>query len=485
MHSSTEHGRAPGEDAFDVVVIGAGMAGHCAALAGAQAGGRVLMLEKNARYGGSTAMCGGAFAFAGTDIQKAKGIDDSAERLEHDLLAAGKHRNDRALVHVYAERQFEAYRWLEGLGLSFDQVSLSGSQSVPRNHSVDPGQALATLHRHALGSGVVYRAGAAAERLATQGEGGERRVTGVELRGGERIQARGGVVIATGGFSRAADLVERFAPHLRAARPMGGEGNTGDGLRMAWALGADLVDMGFAKGTFGAPVATVAPGHEGKAPRIVSAMYRGAIVVNAKGRRFVDESVSYKTIGDRCLEQSDALAFQIFDQQVMDQSAPLPTVVDFKAALAAGLLESAHSVDELARLLAIDAEGLGDTVARYNEACVGERADDFGRTSLSTGYGKPTRVEVAPFYGLACTTGLTSTYCGLRTDTDARVLDVFGKVIDGLYASGEVMGGFHGETYMSGSSLAKGCIFGRLAAAHAANRARVFAAGSRVARESP
>jgi fumarate reductase flavoprotein subunit len=110
------------------------------------------------------------------------------------------------------------------------------------------------------------------------------------------------------------------------------------------------------------------------------------------------------------------------------------------------------------------------TVAHYNQACDGKVQDAFGRTSLSTGYGKPTRVEKGPFYGLACTTGLTSTYCGLHVDTDARVLDVYKRPITGLYASGEVMGGFHGETYMSGSSLAKGCIFGRLAAQHAVAR---------------
>ncbi len=194
------------------------------------------------------------------------------------------------------------------------------------------------------------------------------------------------------------------------------------------------------------------------------------------GKRFVDESVSYKTIGDRCLEQPDALAFQIFDQQVMDQSSTLPTVADFHGALDAGLVVQADTLQDLARALAIDVPGLVDAVTRYNEAIDGERPDDFARTSLSTGYGKPTRVDQAPFYGLACTTGLTSTYCGLHTDTQARVLDVFGAPITGLYATGEVMGGFHGETYMSGSSLAKGCIFGRLAAADAISRTEVDAA---------
>ena len=330
------------DDTFDLIVVGAGMAGHCAALAGAQAGAQVLLLEKMPQYGGSTAMCGGAFAFAGTDEQRAKGIEDSPQRLEDDLMAAGGGFSDRALVHAYAQQQLDAYRWLRALGIGFSSVSLSGSQSVPRNHSTDPRAALELLHRHVLESGrVQFRTGAAARRLCTTGEGEARQVSGVVLADGSTLRARGGVILASGGFSRAADLIARFVPELGRARPMGGEGNTGDGLRMAWALGADLLDMGQAKGSFGAPVAQPLPGHEHSAPRLVSAMYRGAIVVNRAGRRFIDESVSYKLIGDACLQQEGAVAFQVFDQQVMDQSAPLPSVADYRAAFEAGLVVSA------------------------------------------------------------------------------------------------------------------------------------------------
>jgi fumarate reductase flavoprotein subunit len=455
---------------FDVIVVGAGLAGHCAALEAAHQKGSVLLLEKTDRYGGSSRMCGGAFAFAGTDIQKKNAIVDTPELLEEDLMRAGAYRNDRSLVHVYAERQYEAYQWLQALGLRFEKVSLSGSQSVPRNHSTDPIEALEILHANVLQSGVMYLPNSPVERLLTTTEGAERQVVGVRLVSGQRYVAKCGVVLATGGFSRAADLVERFVPHLRAARAMGGYGNTGDGLRMAWALGADLLDMPHAKGTFGAPLNPPSKDVEDNVPRLISAMYRGAIIVNGTGKRFIDESISYKTIGDSCLTQPDARAFQIFDQTVMEQSSPLPTVADFEGALEAGMIIRATSLEELATKLNIDGDALRTTIQKYNDACRGLVPDEFNRKSLSTGYGKPTPVETAPFYGYPCTTGLTSTYCGLRTDNTARVLDVFGEPIAGLYATGEIMGGFHGEAYMSGSSLAKGCIFGRLAAQHAMGR---------------
>lgn len=462
-HSSSSH---------DVIVVGAGMAGHCAALEAALAGASVLLLEKMPEYGGSTMMCGGAFAFAGTRVQKEQGIEDTPELLEKDLIACSHNAGDPAVMHAYAEHQYDAYRWLEGLGLVFDNVTLNGGQSVPRLHSLDPKAMLRLLHKALADAGGAFRANAGVKRLLTRGESTGRCVTGVELINGEHIGAEGGVIIATGGFSRSRDMVARFAPHLADAKPMGGEGNTGDGLRMAWALGADMVDLGFTKGTFGAPASAPLPGKEKIAPHLVHTMYKGGMIVNLNGDRFINESESYKVIGEECLKQPRAIGVQIFDQAIMDQSAPFPTVDDYNAALEAGLIQRADTLAGLAAALGLPAERLQACVERYNAACEGRGPDDSGRDCLTAGYGKPHAFTRGPYYGIACTTGLNSTYCGLHTDAQARVLDVFGAPIPGVYATGEVMGGLHGASYLSGSSLAKGCIFGRLAAQHALSRAR-------------
>src|SRR4051812_45591284 len=97
----------------DVIVIGAGLAGHCASIEAARGGASVLLLEKTDNYGGSTAMSGGAFAFAGTRAQQAQGIADNPELLQRDMLAWGQHLNDPQLVRAYAEHQHSAYLWLE------------------------------------------------------------------------------------------------------------------------------------------------------------------------------------------------------------------------------------------------------------------------------------------------------------------------------------------------------------------------------------
>ncbi|MES2538472.1 MAG: FAD-dependent oxidoreductase [Pseudomonadota bacterium] len=455
----------------DLIVVGGGMGGHCAALAAAELGASVLLLEKMPVYGGSTAMCGGAFAFAGTDMQHAAEVKDTPSMLAEDLLKAGGYHNDPALIEIYAQHQLDAYHWLKAMGIKFESLTLSSGMSVPRTHSTNAVTALHILHQCLLSfHHARYQGNCAVRRLLTEGDDADKAVVGVRidgLQGEQEIRARGGVVLATGGFSRSQELIGRFAPNLTQASAMGGAGNHGDGLRMAWALGADLLDMGFVKGTFGASIGD--QGVDGN-PRLMLAIYCGAIAVNNAGRRFVDESLSYKTIGDACLLQPKGTAFQIFDQTVMAHSAPIPTIDDFEGALNAGLVKSAATIRGLAAELQLDADVLETTIQRYNASIDADCADEVGRRSLSTGYGKRIRLDTAPFYGYPCTTGLTSTYCGLRTDVHARVIDVYERVIEGLYATGEVVGGFHGEAYMSGSSLGKACVFGQIAARHAVSR---------------
>jgi fumarate reductase flavoprotein subunit len=120
------------------------------------------------------------------------------------------------------------------------------------------------------------------------------------------------------------------------------------------------------------------------------------------------------------------------------------------------------------RKIGIDAAQLATTVARYNGFVESGVDADFGRDGLSTHYGKLVKIERAPFYAYPSTSGIIATYCGLTVDADTRVLNVFGEPIAGLYAAGELMGGFHGISYMTGSALGKAVIFGRIAGRSAA-----------------
>lgn len=451
----------------DVLVIGGGLAGLSAAIEAANAGAEVTLLEKLNECGGSSVLSGGLLAFSGTDMQKAAGISDSDEQLYDDIRRAGGHQNVEALVRTYVANQMSAYEWLKKLGTQFISVELGAGQGQPRAHSVRSIDFMALMEQRARDTGrvnIVFNA--AAERLHRAGDRG--RAEGVAARIGGRavnIRARRGVVLAAGGFSRNAEMVNLFVPHQAKCVVYCGAGCDGDGVRMAWALGAGLRDVVHIKGTFGFHPDT---GKTAGRDWSKHSVYRGAILVNKLAKRYVDESKSYKLLGDAVLTQPDAQSFQIFDQGVMDTSSDTAPLFKFKEALALGRLLTEPTLDALARRIGVDAATLTATVERYNGFVRAGKDEDFGRAGLSTTYGKLVELKRGPWYAYPSTSGLIATYCGITVDTESRVIDVFNEPILGLYAAGEMTGGFHGVAYMTGSSLGKCVIFGRIAGRNAA-----------------
>ncbi len=448
----------------EFVIIGGGLAGFVAALEIAEAGGEAILIEKRDETGGSTAMSGGCFAFAGTDLQRAHGVEDSAELLFRDLREVGGNENDEALVRLYVDRQMETYAWLLAHGAEFSPtIEASSGQSVPRVHTTDPADLVRRLAARCKASGRVrVLMGTAASRLLRDPATG--RVEAVLAGQGEAtllLRASRAVLLCSGGFSQDAALIHRFVPQCEAALLSGGPGNVGDGLRMGWQLGADLRDMAYIKGTFGKHPTDETNHHS------CVAVYKGAIAVNQDGQRFVDESISYKLLGDACLRQAYASAFQILDQDIFESGDNRVRILDFERRLEDGLMLQADSLEELAGMIEIPAEVLVATVARYNGYVDAGHDPEFGRRHLVHNHGALVRIERTPFYAYPSTTVIFGTYCGLRVDTAMRVIDVFDTPIDGLFAAGEVVGGFHGGAYMTGSALGKAAIFARVAAASA------------------
>lgn len=443
----------------DLVIIGGGLAGLTAAMTAAERGLEVVLLEKLDQTGGSSALSGGCLAFAGTDLQKSLGIEDSAENLEHDLLEVGKHENDPELVRTYAKNQLATYEWLKSKGVIFgDTIEASSGQSAPRSHNVDPADMIRVLTKAAQQlPNIEIRYNSAASRLLTENG----KVCGVSYQnaqGAREIHSRYGVILAAGGFSRNPAMVHRFAPQYDEAVFIGGDGNVGDGLRMGCKLGADLVDMAYIKGTFGKHPTDDANHHS------LLVVYKGAIAINQDGKRFVNESISYKLLGDACIQQPFGSAFQIFDHSILKSGDDSFRILDFERRYELGLMYEAPSLKELAEQIEVPADVLEQTVQRYNAFVEQGQDPDFGRTSLVQGHGEMVKIEKGPYYAYPSTVAVFGTYCGLRTNGRMQVVDVFDQVIPGLYAVGEVVGGLHGAAYMTGSALGKAAIFGRVAA---------------------
>ncbi|MEX2473748.1 flavocytochrome c [Marinobacter sp.] len=448
----------------DLVVVGGGLAGFCAALAGAESGLSVLLLEKTDAIGGSSAMSGGCLAFAGTDLQQEYGIEDSPETLYQDLVKVGKGEADESLVRAYTDLQLDTYEWLRKHGVEFQPVIEAASgQSVPRVHSVDPADMVRQLEKAARATGKVdVRFNIRARRLIRNAAG---RVTGLTATSnGEELTITGdkGVVLASGGFVKDQDMIHRFAPLYDNAVFIGGEGNEGDGLRMAWALGADVRDMVHIKGTFGKHPMDEMNHHA------CLAVYKGAVAVNQEGKRYVDESLSYKLLGDACMQQSYGVTYQILDRGIMESGDNRVRILDFERRLEEGLFVEAESLQELAKLLELPEDVFLAEVEAYNQAVADNEAPEFERKHLVHEHGELRTISEPPFYAYPSTAAVFGTYCGVKVDPTMQVFDVFEEPIEGLLAAGEMVGGFHGAAYMTGSALGKAAVFGRIAAMTAA-----------------
>jgi fumarate reductase flavoprotein subunit len=373
-----------------------------------------------------------------------------------DLREVGQFENDEALVRLYCDTQLDIYQWLREIGTEFSPaLEAASGQSAPRVHTTDPADLVRLLKARAESTKrLTYRPNTAADRLIRENG----RVVGVRTLDGEAIRSRRGVILATGGFCKNKALVHRFVPLYDEAIFIGGAGNMGDGLRMAWKLGADLLDMAYIKGTYGKHPTDETNDHS------LQAVYKGAIAINQNGERYVNESLSYKLLGDACMTQPYHTTYQIFDQDIFDTGDDRVRILDFGRRHEEGLMVVSDTIEGLAQQLEIPPDKMAATVARYNAFVDAGRDEDFGRTHLVHRQGKMRRIERAPFYAYPSTAVVFGTYCGVKVDTRLRVVDVDGDVIDGLYAAGEMIGGFHGVAYMTGSALGKAIIFGRLAA---------------------
>lgn len=441
----------------DVIVVGCGAAGLSAAIEAADLGADVVVLESQPEPAGSTRLSAGYAAFCDTDLEPG-----SADAFHADLLEAHHEDHDAALVARYVSEAPRTYRRLVDLGVDFCGTFQFAHMHRPWAHEVggavgNGGAELGLrLERAASARGVRIVCGARATRL-TRDDGV---VCGVVIDGGNRpaltILSRRGVILATGGFTRNPAMVRNFGPPgTEAILPITGAGSLGDGLRMAMAHGADTAYMA-------AGVAPTGPA-DPKTGKGAMLIYEGALILNRDGRRFCDESGLYNDISWAALKQPQALIFQIYDETIRQRhrssmlGRTLTGYAEVRADTVDGVLTALESANGL------DPAAAHTSIERYN-AHVRRGVDpDFGRVHLVGTSGRAVPIESPPFYGIATVPGTTHFNGGLRIDPDMRVIDVFGDPIAGLYAAGEVTGGFHGRGYLSGTHVGMALIFGQVA----------------------
>lgn len=451
---------------YDVVIVGAGGAGLAAACRAADLGLKAVLFEKTEIIGGSSLLCGGQFSTFGTDWQAKLGKTDTEDLFYKDMIKTGKGMNDPKVVRAYVNMSRKQYDFLtKTLDVHPRGVMAASGMSVPRAHTFNPPQVIPALEKYARKHGSKIFVDCDVKRLIRDDND---KVIGVHVIVDGKpmnVRARKGVILTSGGFSRNQKLLAKFNPTMAKADAISGAGTQGDGILMAQAMGADTLDTNYIKASYGFKLK----------PLIIQDMslitYSGAIMINKEGRRFCDESISYKLQGDASLSQTDGYSFQVWDSAILDYDIKHDTQgIEMMTALKKnpaaeekkGWVFIGNTIEEAAQKAGLPPKAVAAAVEKYNKG-VAEGKDEFGRTSLTSGFGKPVQLTKAPFYVMPTTAALIGTYCGLKIDEKARVLNVFGEPIKGLYAAGETTGGIHGAAYMTGTAFGKAICFGRIA----------------------
>jgi tricarballylate dehydrogenase len=480
----------------DVIVVGAGNAGMSAAQAARERGARVLVLEKAAREwsGGNSAFTAGAMRIAHGGVEDLRDVLEDDERLAAtdldpytsdeflaDMRRVTQGRGDEAMARVLVGDSNEAVRWLSSRGIRFRLMYERQSYEADGRHRFWGGLAVGVVDG---GRGLIDQHAAAAERHGIEVRH-EAAVADLVERGvvvrwpdGTRREFRArAVVLAAGGFESNPQMRAGYlGPNWDVAKVRGTPYNTGEVLRAALAFGAQA--YGHWSGCHAIQWDRDAPptGDLVITNRFSRQSYPVGIVVNLDGERFIDEGAdfrnyTYAKYGAAVLEQPSGVAFQVFDAR----SVPLLRAIDYEAPGVTRV--DADSLRELAEALGIDAERFERTVTEFNAAIVPGEFDPAVKDGVRTdGLAVPKSnwalpIEVPPFTAFPVTCGITFTFGGVRVDEDARVLDLAGRPLPGLYAAGELVGGLFFHNYPGGSGLTAGTVYGRRAGYAAATTA--------------
>ena len=474
----------------DVIVIAAGPAGLCAAVAAAQAGSRVLVFEKGSTTGGAANMGMGPLGVE-SRLQRLKQHGPTRDEAFRAFMDYTHWRVDAQLVRAYIDKAATSIDWLEGLGVQFIEPAAYFPGGNFTWHIVDggtgqPGPGVAgamvrilTEKAKELGAKILLRT--AVRQILKEKDG----VVGVlaEDSSGEPIEARArAVIVCTGGFGNNPEMIKKYTGYewgkdLASFRIPGVDG---DGVRMAWEVGAAPTEMTM-------EMIYMMPGEFD--PALGEVFRQPHLMVNFLGERFINEEIMPNTTftGNAISRQKDRTAFLIFDDAIkrhmetvgFDQVSvvfPFMKAVNFDKLLQGHLEKGfkeifvADSLPELAAKTGIDGEGLQKTVGEYNGFCEKGHDDVFNKSHRLL---RP--IETPKFYAGRFLPGAYGSVGGIKINQRTEVLDKRWKVIPGLFAAGTDACSIYGDSYvfiLPGNTMGFAINSGRIAGENAAAFAR-------------
>jgi len=447
----------------DIVVVGGGGAGLAAAVTAAQMGASVIVLEKMSILGGNTLIAGGAINIVNPALQGRFGITDSVDLHFRHTFEGGGSLANAELVRIMVENALDGKNWLSSLGMEWQEVITTAIGALhPRSHSpVMPiGTGFIDTYQRFIDrpdSNIQVLLDTRVTEFTMQGG----RVSGVMAtsRAGDTltVTANTAVINAAGGFGSNVEMRMHYDTlwdgRLTHAIPTTNHpGATGEGIRMAQAIGAAVVDMGYVQ------LLPLGDPRTGSLSGTLSITVEDYLQVNEQGRRFVAEDARRDDLIAALFQQSNSTMYLIMDSRTFPTGNETAifggTLVSLEYY---GRIHRANTLAELAAITGMDPNALQQTINEFNAIADGNAQCPFGRTIRAN------RIETPPFFANMRVPSVHHTMGGVVIDRYTRVIDTNGNIIPGFYAAGEVTGGIHGNNRLGANALTDILVFGRIA----------------------
>ena len=454
---------------YDVVVIGAGGAGFSAAITAKNAGANVVLLEKMPAVGGNSLISGAEMNVAKNWVQPKLGInDDSPELHAQDTFKGGDGKGDMKVINVMTHEALDAAKWCRDyLGVRFedDNLFFFGGHSrkralIPVGHTGT--EFIAKFQAKADELGIPVITNMKAEELIKDKDG---RVVGVKatMDGSEyTFNAKGGVVLATGGFGANPEMVKKYNPKIdERFKTTDAPGSTGEALYMAERAGAELVNMGYIQ-TY-----PICDPLSGAIELIADARFDGAIMLNQEGKRFVEELQRRDVLSEAILNQTGRYCWGLWNDKIGSISNTVKAHAnEYEAFTKQGIMTTCDDLKCIADFTKIPFDQLQKTVKRVSDMAGKGNDKDFNpRSGLVD-------MQQGKYYVIKAVPSTHHTMGGVRINEKAEALTAEGKVIPGLWAAGEVTGVTHGTNRLGGNAYTDIIVFGRIAGEAAAKAAK-------------
>ena len=454
---------------YDVVVIGAGGAGFSAAITAKNAGANVVLLEKMPAVGGNSLISGAEMNVAKNWVQPKLGInDDSPELHAQDTFKGGDGKGDMKVINVMTHEALDAAKWCRDyLGVRFedDNLFFFGGHSrkralIPVGHTGT--EFIAKFQAKADELGIPVITNMKAEELIKNKDG---RVVGVKatMDGSEyTFNAKGGVVLATGGFGANPEMVKKYNPKIdERFKTTDAPGTTGEALYMAERAGAQLVNMGYIQ-TY-----PICDPISGAIELIADARFDGAIMLNQEGKRFVEELQRRDVLSEAILNQTGRYCWVLWNDKIGSISNTVKAHAnEYEAFTKQGIMTTCDDLKCIADFTKIPFDQLQKTVKRVSDMAGKGNDKDFNhRAGLMD-------MQQGKYYVIKAVPSTHHTMGGVRINEKAEALTAEGKVIPGLWAAGEVTGVTHGTNRLGGNAYTDIIVFGRIAGEAAAKAAK-------------